>query len=307
MNTKHITRYQIDKRRYWIDQIRSLRQSKGNILEILEQEIDDEINSKGEEALLGHLRLCGAIPEEFQPNSRVEKIYSKYTDIVIARAFHYMGMKSKVLKRRADAADVEIRKDVLSFVADAKAFRLSRSAKNQKDFKVQSLDNWKRGKPYAMIVAPIYQLPPRSSQIYEQAISRSVLIFTYTHLALLVRYSTSVGSLKAISLLHKIFQTLDIINPSKKAYDYWYALNHTLLNYDSNIHSIWLEEKQATMESLMLSKHDALDFLSQERKRILNLSRKEAIRELMSNYKINNKIKIVQALQANEILFVNEK
>jgi hypothetical protein len=43
-----------------------------------------------------------------------------------------------------------------SAIADAKAFRLSRTAKNQKDFKIQAMDSWKRGKPFAMVVCPIY-------------------------------------------------------------------------------------------------------------------------------------------------------
>ncbi len=56
-----------------------------------------------------------------------------------------------------------------SFVADAKAFRLSRTAKNQKDFKVQAMDDWKHSKTYAMVVCPVYQLLTRTSQIYQQA------------------------------------------------------------------------------------------------------------------------------------------
>ena len=80
-----------------------------------------------------------------------------------------------------------------SFVADAKAFRLSRTAKNQKDFKVEAMDGWKHGKPFAMVVCPVYQLPSRTSQIYQQAVARSVCICTYTHLAVLVRYAKITG------------------------------------------------------------------------------------------------------------------
>jgi len=47
------------------------------------------------------------------------------------------------------------------------------------------MDGWKRGKPYAMVVCPIYQLPRKTSQIYQQAIARNVCIFTYSHLAML--------------------------------------------------------------------------------------------------------------------------
>ncbi len=73
-----------------------------------------------------------------------------------------------------------------SFVADAKVFRLSRTAKNQKDFKIQAMDNWKFGKPFAMVVCPLYQIPSKNSQIYQQASARNVCIFSYSHLAVLV-------------------------------------------------------------------------------------------------------------------------
>jgi type II restriction enzyme len=174
MEIKIITKYQIDKRKYWIDEISHLSGNFGVDADKVEQEISDEIKKDGLQSLIGHLRLCGAIPEKYGHDSTEEKLYSKYTDVVIHEAFSAIGFNSIVLKERADAADVECVNNDYSFVADAKAFRLSRTAKNQKDFKVQAMDGWKRGKPYAMIVCPVYQLPSRSSQIYQQAGARSV-------------------------------------------------------------------------------------------------------------------------------------
>ena len=66
-----------------------------------------------------------------------------------------MGLVSTVLAERADSVDVGVVAGSYSFVADAKVFRLSRTAKNQKDFKVQAMDNWKQGKPFAMVVCPL--------------------------------------------------------------------------------------------------------------------------------------------------------
>ena len=305
MDIKIITKYQIDKRKYWIDEIRRLSGNFGDNSDRVEQEVAFEIKKDGEKALIGHLRLCGAIPEDYNHDSREEKLYAKYTDIIISQAFNYIGINSVVLKERADTADVECVTDLYSFVADAKAFRLSRTAKNQKDFKVQAMDNWKRGKPYAMIVSPVYQLPSRTSQIYSQAASRSVLVFSYTHLSVLVRYCRLVGQTEAISLLHKIFQTLDSLNPSKSANDYWLAINQTLLNFDSKIRSIWLEEKQATIESIFLAKQEALNFLARERERIMQLSREEAIKEVLKASKIDKKIKAVRSVNENAILSIN--
>ena len=110
----------------------------------------------GSSRLIDHLRLCGNIPEEFQHDSSEEKLYSKNTDVLLSFAYKDMGLKSLVLSERGDSADVEAIAKQYSFVADAKAFRLSRTAKNQKDFKIQALDNWKKGKPHAMVYCPLF-------------------------------------------------------------------------------------------------------------------------------------------------------
>jgi type II restriction enzyme len=164
------------------------------------------------------------MPECYNHDSSQEKLYSKYTDCLLAEAFKQIGLKSIVLKERADVADVEVFAPSYSFVADAKSFRLSRTAKNQKDFKIQAMDNWKRGKQYAMVVCPIYQLPNKSSQIYQQATARNVCIFTYSHLAILVIFAWHTRGEEATNLLHTIFQTVSAINPSKDASNYWLAI-----------------------------------------------------------------------------------
>ena len=68
------------------------------------------------------------------------------------------------------------------------------------------MDGWKHGKPYAMVVCPIYQLPTKSSQIYEQASTRNVCIFTYSHLTMLVRFSILEGKQKTEELIHEILK-----------------------------------------------------------------------------------------------------
>lgn len=187
----------IKKREYWIEEIRKLSSNFGDGSERLGKKLSYEIQNEGLETLLNHLRLCGDIPESYRHDTSEEKQYSKYTDFLLSESYKALGLKSLVLKERADAADVEVIAKDYSFVADAKAFRLSRTAKNQKDFKVQAMDGWKRGKPFAMVVCPIYQLPARTSQIYSQASSRDVCIFTYSHLAMLVSYSMIEGKSKA--------------------------------------------------------------------------------------------------------------
>lgn len=302
MITRLITEQQIEKRKYWIEEISRLSGNFGVDAERVEQEVSHEIETEGIESLLGHLRLCGAIPERYGHDTSEEKLYSKYTDVLIHEAYTAVGFTSIVLKERADVADVECVCPRYSFVADAKAFRLSRTAKNQKDFKVQAMDNWKHGKPYAMVVCPAYQLPSRTSQIYQQAATRSVCIATYTHLSVLVRYAARFKQARALDLVHELFRTVEAMNPSKDASSYWQAVNRTFLGFDSVINDMWREEKIASDEAIHISKEEALTFLASERERIMKLSREEAITEVLKWRKLENKIQAVRAVIDNGIL-----
>lgn len=302
MKTKIITTDQIEKRKYWVNEISLLSGNFGIDAEKVANEIRTEIKEESIQTLLGHLRLCGAIPEKYTRDSSEEKLYSKYTDVIISEAFSFLGFNSIVLKERADAADVEAANNEYSFVADAKAFRLSRTAKNQKDFKIEALDKWKYGKPYAILVSPSYQYPSRKSQIYEQATISSVCISSYTHLSVLLRYAQAKSQREAQELFLEGFKTIDALNPSKNAVDYWQAYNKTLLGFDKKIRSLWIEEKKATQEAIDFAKNEALAFLASERERILRLSKEEAIREVLKASKIDKKIAKIKSVAANGVL-----
>ena len=89
-------------------------------------------------------------------------------------------------------ADVYAKTNDYTLVGDAKCFRLSRTAKNQKDFKVSALDDWRRTGTYAVLVSPLFQYPVDRSQIYAQAISRNVTLLSLTHLKLLLDKSNGI-------------------------------------------------------------------------------------------------------------------
>jgi type II restriction enzyme len=302
--TKIISDSAIKRRKYWIEEIRKLSGDFGADTDRLEKELRAEIAKSGTSALIDHLRLCGNIPESYGHDSSEEKLYSKYTDCLLALSYEALGLKSLVLKERADAADVEAFANGYSFVADAKSFRLSRTAKNQKDFKVQAMDGWRKGKDYAMVVCPIYQLPGTSSQIYEQAIRRNVCIFTYSHLTLLLTYSELDGKAKAEKLLEKVFQTVSQLNPSKTASSYWLEVNKVILTFSKKIGDIWQAEKEAAAESIIIAKEEALTFLAQEREKIMRMSHAEALKELIKVHKIESKIKTINAISDNGLFII---
>ncbi len=292
----------INRRKHWISEIKKLSGKFFDDTGRLALELESELNENGDNALIDHLRLCGSIPEVYKHDSREEKLYSKYTDNLLALSFQRLGLKSVVLSDRADSADVEAVSKDFSFVADAKVFRISRSAKNQKDFKVQAMDGWKKGKPYAMIVCPIYQLPSKTSQIYQHATTRNVCIFTYSHLALLVDYARKKGRFKSLKLLGNIFEIISVLNPSKNAFDYWVSVNRTMLNYDKIIPTLWKNEKRAALESIGIAKKEGLRFLAGERERIMRMDHNQAIAELIKINKLESKIRVIKSIADNGIL-----
>lgn len=297
-----ISKAGVARRIYWIEKIRKLSGNFGDDSDRLEKDLAAEVKKESVSALMDHLRLSGDIPESYDHDSSEEKLYSKYTDSLLSETYKKLGFKSLVLKERADAADVEVFAKKYSFVADAKAFRLSRTAKNAKDFKVQAMDGWKRGKPYAMVVCPIYQLPVKSSQIYQQASARNVCIFTYSHLAMLVAYAELDGAEKAEELVHEIFKAIPALNPTKDAGSYWFAVNKTMLNFSRKIEDLWTTEKLAAIESIAIAKEEALSFLVKQREKIMRMSHNEALAELVKVYKIESKIQIIQSVKNNNIL-----
>lgn len=299
-----ITRQAIESRKRWIRRFQSADRNFVAESNRIQAELQKEVEQSGLSVLLNHLRLCGDIPEQFGHDSSEEKLYSKYTDILLAETFRFLGLKSHVLTERADAADVEVFAKRYAFIADAKVFRMSRTAKNAKDFKIQSMDGWKRGKTYAMVVCPVCQLPNTSSQIYSQAITRNVCVFSYSHLAVMAAFSLSKRASESEKFLERIFNVPLELNPSKNANDYWSAVNRTMLGFSKEIPALWQIEKQAAEESVQIAKEAALTFLAEERERFIRMSHDEAIVELIKSHKIDNKIKTIRSVTCNDILTV---
>lgn len=301
---QYITPQTVSVRKHWVKEVSVISDNFGASAQRLEAEIKAELQLNGISRLLDHIRTCGTLPEDYKHDSSEEKLYSKYTDILLAAAFSEIGLKSFVVRERADAADVEAVGPDYSFVADAKAFRLSRTAKNQKDFKVDAMHSWKRAHRYAVVVCPLYQLPARSSQIYFQATSRDVLILSYSHLAVLLRAAEYTSKDKPIDLLHAIFKTVAEIPPSKDAISFWTAINRKFLSFDKSISDIYKEEKIALSESIKIAKEEGLYFLSAERKRIMEMSHQEAIQHLISAHNIENRISVINGVKDNALFQV---
>ncbi|MDD6567325.1 MAG: HindIII family type II restriction endonuclease [Eubacteriales bacterium] len=154
--------------------------------EIVREYIDD----MQENDFLQIVKQIGTIPECIEHDSSSEKLYSKTSDIVLARCFRILGLASRALDERGDSADIIAESQAgynYSLVADAKCFRLSRTAKNQKDFKVSNLSDWRGSEnEYAVLVSPYFQYPQSASQIYSKALEHNVCLLSWEHIAILI-------------------------------------------------------------------------------------------------------------------------
>lgn len=158
------------------------------------KKVVDYVDSLADEDIKRIVKEIGTIPECIRASSSEEKLFSKSSDIILARCFRMLGLKSKAVAERADSADViaESLHHKYSLVADAKCFRMSRTAKNQKDFKVAALSNWRGGEnEYAVLVSPYFQYPKAESQIYKTALDNNVCLLAWEHISILLDYNIS--------------------------------------------------------------------------------------------------------------------
>ena len=99
-----------------------------------------------------------------------------------------------------------------------------------------------------------------------------------------------------------IFKTVEALNPSKDANAYWLAVNKTMLRFDDSVSELWKHEKQATVESIKISKEIALTHLAAEREKIMKLSHEEALKQLVSMHKIDSRMAVISAVSDNSLM-----
>lgn len=241
--------------------------------------------------ILDHLDYGGVIPERFNHDSTEEKIFAKYCDALLARSLKELGLNARVIEARGNSADVyAIYPDQHTLVGDAKAFRLSRTAKNQKDFKVESLNQWRGDADYACLLAPLYQYPNTTSQIYHQASRYNVTLFSYTHMAFLIRNKPdNLDNLKSLWVVSKSIET------STRASVYWLAVRDAVLQLTGKSIDEWEKALKETNERLREQADEQILFWEQEKKRIESLDQKAAVRDLIKALKINSKITVIRS------------
>jgi len=200
-----------------------------------------------------------------------------------------MGLESEVITKRADAADAIGKLHGYTIVGDAKAFRLSRTAKNQKDFKIEALDKWRKGAEYACLVAPLYQFPNSNSQIYLQASRYNVTILSYTHLAFLIRHKPT-----DLHRLKPLWEAAGSLEPSKSATAYWTKVDATVCEITGMTMADWNSAVQAAADRLPSQAAEHIGFWEQEKIRIKSLPHETVTTALIKALKIDSKIALIK-------------
>ncbi len=241
--------------------------------------------------LLSHLDYAGVIPESFRHDSTEEKLFAKYCDSLLARSLSELGFKAEVIEARGDAADVIAAGGGYTLVGDAKAFRLSRTAKNQKDFKIESLNQWRGSADYACLVAPLYQYPSTQSQIYSQAIRYNVTLLSYTHLAFLIRNYKPES--RALIPLWKVGKTL---SEAQGASTYWDAVNKLIAGLTGTSLAMWDSAVKKARVYLSEEANQQVGYWLSEKEKIRHLDRDSAVKQLIKALKIDEKISTIRRI-----------
>lgn len=238
------------------------------------------------------LKQIGTIPEFLAHDSTEEKLFSKASDFVLSRAFREIGLKSTVLKERGDSADVLAESPIHGYtlVADAKAFRMSRTAKNQKDFKVVALSGWRKDSEYAVLCSPYFQYPSKNSQIYSQAISHNVCLLSWEHLIFLIENGVKETADVSLSPMWAFCDTYShevLCSDMKKCFIP--RFNATLLELTGLNRKLLVNQLKKQIVTISERGNQEKLFWQEEIKKIKCYSREEAINELIKAKKIHEK------------------
>ncbi|MEO8150860.1 MAG: HindIII family type II restriction endonuclease [Bacteroidia bacterium] len=236
---------------------------------------------------------CGILPEMFGHDSSEEKLWAKLSDIILAQSLNHLGIKSEVIGARGNAADVRGEAKLYTIVGDAKTFRLSRSAKNQKDFKVAALSSWRQINNYAFLVAPLNQYPNNKSQIYFQAVEGNVTLLSYTHLYFLLDFYKGQD-------LREIWETGNNIQKAvgkiqwNTSQNYWTAIDKSVSNAVNKTAAHLKKYKQLEIDKTKEIGEEGIAYWRNKIIEFSKLSKAEAIKLLIKSEKIEAKIKTIE-------------
>lgn len=257
------------------------------------------------------VRSIGILPEAIKPSSTQEKLFSKAGDIVLVKAFQLLNLNSKPLEQRGNTGDVIALSKEFNYglVADAKSFRLSRTAKNQKDFKVKALSEWREDKDYAVLTAPFFQYPTTKSQIFKQSLDENVLLFSWEHLAILLQLDLEETNIFSFE------QLWNFPKKQSKKTSVSDAENNFMRDFNKYFMDLFKIDKD-TLNQLLQKEINFIEERSLIEKEywkkqiniIKNFTREEAIEALLKDINMSSKIEtidsFIKGIKSNDRLYL---
>lgn len=255
--------------------------------------IEKKYKSINKEILIKELIQVGIMPEVFEHDSCEEKAWSKFSDVILASSLNFLGLKSEVLRTRGNSADVYSKAKNYTIVSDAKCFRLSRTAKNQKDFKVKALNDWRRQDTYALLVSPFSQYPADRSQIYIQAVSQNVSLLSYLHLQFLIEKGVK-GDLEKLWKMPSYISKNYKPEEQTRGVTYWQAVDALVCEITKQPIEILKQYKQQEIEKTKDVGQEGINYWTAKIKEFSSLTREQAVKLLIKAQKIEQKIKTIK-------------
>jgi type II restriction enzyme len=255
--------------------------------------LENHLSTLSRQNLSENLIDCGILPEMFAHDSSEEKLWAKFSDILLAKSLNFLGIEAEVLGARGNSADVFGKTKNYSIVGDAKTFRLSRTAKNQKDFKVNALDSWRKGDNYSLLLAPLTQFPNTKSQIYTQAIEKNVTLVSYTHFHFLLDFHTNQDLQSLWETGNNLSENLDKSEWQNSSI-YWSAIDKNVCEIVGQNLEVLAKYKQIEIEKTKEIGKEGIAFWQNKIAEFQTLSKEEAIRLLIKSEKIEAKIKTIE-------------
>jgi type II restriction enzyme len=257
------------------------------------------VNELDRQSPVDIVKEIGTIPECIEASSSSEKLFSKASDCILARCFSELGMPSIAVNERGNSADIIARSiHGYTLVADAKTFRLSRTAKNQKDFKIDTLSNWRGSEhDFALLVAPYFQYPNTVSQIYSSALDKQVCLLSWEHILFLLENNimeSDTLSLEAIwNAPIRLARDTRIAYADRMNCQFPY-INQMLCDRISVPIQRFNEQLDICKDIIRNRGNYELEYLNSEKEAITTLTRDEAIAELLKSKKVLERISTIE-------------
>lgn len=249
------------------------------------------------EEIIPIITEIGSIPEDIGHDSSEEKLYAKVSDIILAKCFQELGLRSSVNKERSNCADVIAKSQFhnYSLAGDAKSFRLSRTAKNQKDFKVKSMADWKGDNDYSVLVCQYYQYPKSRSQIYGQALNDNITLFSWEYFSILLENNICENEEVNISNLWNICLTLSVNTNIANKNNYFFEDQNEIIRLYLNLPATQFENYFQKYRINIITRGETEIKYWEDKIKDINLyTREQAIEELLSSLKLNEKISSIK-------------